>query len=244
MREPILAVTGDTHGLEERLVSFDELSHEYLSVGDYLFICGDFGYLFTDSDKEKQMLEALADLPYTICFCDGNHENFDLLDSYDITNWNGGKAHIIKRDKNEVAKVIHLMRGQVFVIEGYRIFVFGGGYSADKARREEGLSWWAREMPDDDEKKDGIKNLEAVNWTVDYIITHTAPEESIKRFHTGDYHEMPLNSYLEFIRENTSYKHWYMGHLHRDEVIWRNQTVLLFSVRNMKDNTEIVSGDQ
>lgn len=240
MREPILAITGDTHGEDGRLLSFKELSNKYLKEGDYLFICGDFGYLFDNSYNENQKLKKMAKLPYTICFCDGNHENFDLLDKYSITTWNGGKAHVIEYDKNGTPKIVHLMRGQVFLVEGCRIFVFGGAYSIDKAMREEGRSWWAREMPNDDEMKEAISNLEAVDWKVDYIITHAAPEETMSIFHPDHIHEMPLNGFLEYIRENTMYTHWYMGHLHRDEDIWRHQTILWFSVKNMKDNTEII----
>ena len=60
-------------------------------------------------------MEYVADkLPFTICFCDGNHENFDLLNSYDVSVWNGGKVYIIKQNKAGEPKVIHLMRGKVY----------------------------------------------------------------------------------------------------------------------------------
>lgn len=237
LRNPILAITGDTHGDERRFRNQKEKINKHLRKGDYLFICGDFGYLFNDTGKEQEFLEFLAkEVPYTICFCDGNHENFDMLNSYAVSIWNGGKVHIIKEDKNGIPKVIHLMRGQVYEIEGKKIFVFGGAYSFDNAMRIEGKSWWAQEMPDEVEKNEAIKNLETANWDVDYIITHTAPEETMAIFHREHSNEKPLNNFLEYIREKTKYFHWYMGHLHRDEDVWRNQTVLWFSVRNMDNN--------
>ena len=123
MHKPILAVTGDTHGEEGRFLYPEELANKHLQKGDYLFICGDFGYLFDDSYRERQFLKYLAeDVPYTICFCDGNHENFDLINAYDVTTWNGGKVHIIKTDENGTPKVIHLMRGQVYEIEGKQLY--------------------------------------------------------------------------------------------------------------------------
>lgn len=64
-------------------------------------------------------------------FIDGNHENFDKLYSYPVETWYGGKVHKI---------VIHLMRGEVYSIEGSSIFVMDGGYSIDKYRRTEGIS--------------------------------------------------------------------------------------------------------
>lgn len=45
--------------------------------------------------------------------------------------------------------------------------------------------------------------------------------------------EKPLNNFLEWVRESTEYKHWYLGHLHRDEDLYR--------IRN-RLNTIIVSG--
>ena len=173
------------------------------------------------------------DKPYTICWVDGNHENFDLISQYPVENWNGGKVHIIRRDKQGKPKIIHLMRGQVFNIYGKKIFTFGGAYSVDKYMRTPGYSWWEREMPSDAEMEEGNKNLEANNYEVDYILTHTAPEDTMTLFHPSPEHEKRLNNYLEYVRENTKYKHWYMGHLHRDEDIWRHQSILWFDVRNL-----------
>ena len=161
-----------------------------------------------------------------------------MINAYDVTTWNGGKVHIIKTDENGTPKVIHLMRGQVYEIEGKRIFVFGGAYSIDKAMRIEGRRWWPQEMPNEEDMSEATRNLEAANWKVDYILTHAAPEETMSIFHPEHVHEMPLNGFLEYIREKTQYTHWYMGHLHRDEDVWRHQTILWFSLRNMEDNTE------
>lgn len=240
MRKPILAVTGDTHGEEGRFWSPEAPCNKALGEGDYLFVCGDFGYVSDDSYPERRFLRYMAEeLPYTICFCDGNHENFDLLDAFELSEWKGGKVHIIRRDAVGTPKVIHLMRGQVYEIEGKKIFTFGGAYSIDKALRVPGRSWWPQEMPNEEEKKEAEKNLEAVGWKVDYILTHTAPEDTMSVYHPDHVHEMALNGFLEYIRERTEYKHWYFGHLHRDEDTWRNQTVLWFSIRNMEDNSQL-----
>ena len=88
-------------------------------------------------------------------------------------------------------------------------------------------------MPTDAEMEEGNKNLEANNYEVDYILTHTAPEDTMTLFHPSHEHEKRLNNYLEYVRENTKYKHWYMGHLHRDEDVWRHQSILWFDVRNL-----------
>ena len=234
MSEHKLYVTGDCHGEEARMMYAGFAYNRDLREGDILFCCGDWGYISDDSYKERQFLRYLTeDKPYIICWVDGNHENFDLINQFPIEIWNGGKVHVIRRDKQGNPKIIHLMRGQVFNIYGYKFFTFGGAYSIDKYMRTPGFSWWEQEMPTDAEMEEGNRNLEANNYEVDYILTHTAPEDTMTLFHPSHEHEKRLNNYLEYVREHTKYKHWYMGHLHRDEDVWRHQSILWFDVRNL-----------
>jgi hypothetical protein len=107
---------------------------------------------------------------YTVLFVDGNHENFDALAQYPITEWNGGKVQIIREN------VIHLMRGQVYNIDGKSFFTFGGGVSIDKASRIPYISWWEQEEPSFSEINEALDNLERCNYKVDYVITHAAPQ--------------------------------------------------------------------
>ena len=131
------------------------------------------------------------------------------------------------------------MRGQVFEIERKKIFTFGGAYSIDKAMRTEGYSWWPDEMPTDAEMKEANQNLERVNHKVDYIITHAAPEDTMNLFYPDHEKEKVLNNFLEWVRESTEYKHWYFGHLHLDEDLFRHQTCLWFQLRDMETNKVI-----
>lgn len=55
-------------------------------------------------------------------------------------------------------------------------------------------------------------------------------------FHPDHIHEKPLNNFLEYIRETVEYRHWYFGHLHQDEDLFRHQTVLWFQLRDMLTN--------
>lgn len=238
----MLYITGDTHGEEARFKYTDSVMDKTLKSSDKLVVCGDFGYLSDDSYMERLFLRYLADSkPYQILWVDGNHENFDLLDTYPVEEWCGGKVHIIRRDKEGNPKIIHLMRGQVFEIEGKKIFTFGGAYSIDKYMRTPQRSWWPQEMPTDEEMKEAALNLEKHKFKVDYIITHTAPEDTMSLFHPNHLEEKPLNNFLEWVRENVTYTRWYFGHLHQDIDLWRNQTVLWFQLRNMETN-EIVEG--
>ncbi len=220
-------IRGDTHGFVNEFLDIDR----HMEEGDICIICGDCGLLFSNDDQERKFLDDLSTRPYTICFVDGNHENFPAIYAYPEEIWNGGKIHRIRKN------VIHLCRGQVFTIEGKSFFTFGGGYSMDKMMRVDGKSWWKEEMPTREEYNEGKDNLEAHQWTVDYIITHTANIETVRVLRSYDRYravkpampeEAPLNFYLEEIRERTAYTHWYFGHFHLNrEIGFTRQTVLL-----------------
>ena len=77
----MIYITGDIHGDTERL-SKAELS--MLTASDTLIICGDFGFIWNDDKKEKQFLNRLEKRKYTICFIDGTHENFDILNNMPV----------------------------------------------------------------------------------------------------------------------------------------------------------------
>lgn len=187
-----------------------------------------------DDCREKCFLDDLEARPYTILFVDGNHENFPAIYSYPEEEWNGGRIHRIRKN------IIHLCRGQVFEINGIKLFAFGGGYSLDKESRVEGRTWWPEKMPTLEEYDEGKVNLEKHNWEVDCIITHTLNFKSIQVMGAMDKYseikpicseEAPLNFYLEDIRELVKYKEWFFGHFHKDKRIdYTRQRALWFDV--------------
>lgn len=168
----MIYITGDTHGNQYKWV---EQIESVISPADIIIVCGDFGVGFWNGRywSEETFYDFLSEQKYTVLFIDGNHENFDKLYSYPIETWCGGRVHKIRQN------VIHLMRGEVYCIEDISIFVMGGGYSIDKYLRTEGVSWWSQEMPSEEEYNNALENLKRINYTVDYIITHTAPSETV-----------------------------------------------------------------
>lgn len=238
-----LYVTGDCHGGKNRIMNMQFAYNTDLEKDDILFCCGDWGYIFKGTCEEDKFLDEIIETrAYTICFVDGNHENFDiLLNRYPVEIWNGGKARIIRRDKNNNPQIIYLARGQVYEIYGKTVYTFGGGYSFDRHLRKKGISWWEQEMPSDEEMSEGIRNLEKHNFSVNYIITHTAPEETMCILYPMHEEEKKLNNYLEYIREITKYDRWFFGHVHKDQECWRNQYALYFEVMDMCSGN-VVSG--
>ena len=225
----VIYITGDTHGLVQRFNTLKEKYNEdKWTENDYLIICGDFGYIFFNNGPENRFLDELEKKPYTICFVDGNHENFPAIYSYPVTNWNGGKTHQIRNN------IYHLMRGQIFEIEGKTFFTMGGAYSIDKACRKEGESWWPEETPNNEEYKEASANLKKAGKKVDYIITHTMPSCMIRRL--GMYpngHDIELTGYLEWIYYEMDYIHWYCGHWHEDKDLTDEFTILYEDVRTI-----------
>ena len=229
----MMLVTGDWHG-EHRVNKMCLPNIDKLTKDDFLFVCGDWGYVFFGNKLEESHLNNIEKkYPFTLCVVDGNHENFELLYQYPEEEWNGGRVHRIRKN------IVHLMRGQIFTINGKKIFSFGGGYSYDKEMRQEKVSWWPQEMPSEEEYEIGRQNLMEAGFKVDYILSHTAPSDTVAIFHEPHSKEVRLNFFLEWVREETEYKHWYFGHFHRDEDLWRHQTVLHFDVRDMETNASI-----
>ena len=202
-------ITGDTHGD----VDFQKLNSESFKAleGDYVIVCGDFACCWDGGEYDDYIQKWYSEKPWTTLFIDGNHENHDLLYSYPVEIWNGGKVHRINDS------IIHLMRGQVFTIEGKKFFTMGGAASTDKVYREEGVSWWAGEMPSREEYEEAIDNLSKHDFKVDYVITHCAPEEllGIER----DYNELTrfLGSLISDYK--LEFNDWFCGHYHTNRYL-------------------------
>ncbi|MCR4989532.1 MAG: metallophosphoesterase [Lachnospiraceae bacterium] len=210
-------ITGDTHGtldIDKVIRFFGEHEGEY-KEDDYLIICGDVGVCGFSPDIEKETRRILGDLPVTVLFIDGNHEHHERLNDLSVDEWMGGKVHFID------SKIIHLMRGQIYNIDGVRFFTFGGAYSVDRYVRTEGVDWFPEEIPTREEYEEGLDNLEACGYKVDYIITHTAPREVAAALGYGEesIDEVALRRYLQQIADEADYKKWFFGHFHEDEVI-------------------------
>ena len=190
--------------------------------GDYVIICGDFGAVWDGTEEEQKLLDWYNDKPWTTLFCDGNHENFDLLSKYPVEEWNGGKIHRIR------PKILHLMRGQVFTIEGKTFFVMGGASSIDKEYRTVGLNWWAEEIPSFFEMDEGFANLGKVGYKVDYVITHSAPTAVLTSINPT-YKTDAVTRYLETVRQNVKFGWHYFGHYHIDKDFLNYKATCLYN---------------
>ena len=228
----MIYITGDCHSDFTRFSMDNFPIQTEMTKDDYVIICGDFGGVWTfenESEQEKYGLDWLNKKNFTTLFVDGNHENFTRLYNYPEKKWHGGKVHKI-RDS-----VLHLMRGEIFEIDNKKIFAFGGASSHDiqdgilNLNEEEKIynfrkrgayfrirnfSWWDLELPTNEEMENGIKNLEKVNYKVDYIITHCCPTSIQTLIGGSGFKRDILTEYLQQISEKCKFKKWYFGHYH------------------------------
>ena len=226
-------VTGDTHGDEDfhKLGTRRFPEQKTLTKNDFVIVAGDMGVLwfsFTrfSPDKidptDKWLMDWYDAKPFTTLFVDGNHENHKALARYPVEEWNGGKIHRISDS------VIHLMRGQVYTIDGKTFFTMGGATSVDKIRRVENVSWWEEEMPSREELEEGIINLDKHDMKVDYVITHCCGTSLIPKLRTMHPDADTLTSFFDHLEFDFAldFKHWYFGHHHFDKKLDDKHTCL------------------
>lgn len=238
-------VTGDIHASYD-IAKLSESCFDTagLTKDDYVIICGDFGLVWNNSASEQYWLRWLNARPFTTLFVDGNHEGFSLLNSLPETTWNGGAVHQV------ATSVLHLKRGQLFNIDGCRIFTMGGATSSeyDRTHRIQGKTWFTEEIPNKQERTTALETLDAADWDCDFVITHCAPSSSAQGIseHTNrlEIHSMDeYTDWLQTIQDRLTYRHWFCGHYHIDAQIQDKTTALYNRIAVLADSQITVDTD-
>ena len=193
-----------------------------LKKGDYLIVCGDFGFLWEGSKKERRLLKWLGKRKYTILFIEGTHDNLDLINEYPVSQWSGGMVHEIS------GKLKHLIRGSVFEISGFKIFAFGGGESDDADFRKS--RWWSEEMPTLSELAEARDNLAEHDNKLDYIFTHHSSRHMKRVITMHDNDTNVLDVFFDAVRDNCKYKQWFFGGYHINKKIPPSEMVLFNAI--------------
>lgn len=207
-------IRGDLHGSVSILKTYNDFN--YFDANDVLIILGDFGVIWDEVTVEKN-IKCLEDCPYTIAFVDGNHENFNLIkEKEQIENWNGGKVGRISKN------IIHLLRGEIYNLNGKRVGVMGGADSVDKWHRIENKSWWKTETITNEDVETFRANLDSNN-KIDIMLTHDCPSSLVPiiKLYSGINGGRITNSQkqLEIINNLANIEKWYFGHWHLDRKI-------------------------
>ena len=240
----MIFLTGDTHGDFTRFRTDIFPEQRQMTKEDYVIILGDFGGVWNGSKEEQYWLDWLEAKPFTTLFVTGNHENYDLLTSYPIGSWKGGRIQPVR------PSVLHLMRGEVFTLMGKTFFALGGASSHDIAdgilepedpayRKKKRLldargalyrvnhrSWWKEELPGKEDYRRAEETLNTHHRTVDYILTHCCPTSIQSILSGGMYQSDTLTDYLEGIKESCQFQYWFFGHYHDNKVIGKKYVLL------------------
>lgn len=231
----MIYITGDTHGH----IDVGHLSHRYLKQSgipalkpeDKFIICGDFGFPFlSKEDRIRYGEEAsyqyyakwLSEFPCEVLYIDGNHDNHPLIQTFKEIPYCGGIAH----QHPDIPNCKHLIRGEVYTMEGHTFLAFGGAASIDAAGRTEGIDWWPEEVASEADFNRAIENLKKHNNEVDYVLTHTMPMSLIRENLFQPFPDITAN-YLDVFYNNgngkdefggISFKKWFCGHFHQDKM--------------------------
>lgn len=147
--------------------------------------------------------------------------------------------------------MIHLMRGQIYDIQGKTFFTMGGASSHDiqdgilepddplfkkKCRRLDASgalyrvnhrSWWKEELSSEEEYQTARAALDRAGWTVDYIITHCCPTSVQDELSGGFYKADTLTDFLDEVAQRCQFSYQFFGHYHTNRVV-RKKYVLLY----------------
>ena len=257
----MIYLTGDTHGEFLRFNTSNFPEQEQMTKEDVVIVCGDFGGIWKQQagPDENYWLDWMdKERPYQLLWVDGNHENFDRLnsDEFKVVDLYGGKAQQIR------PSIYRLLRGEIYDIQGKKFFTFGGAKSHDiddgildpddyddpqefqsvyrrwrlegRMFRVKGVSWWPDELPNDAELEKGRKALEAVNYEVDYVITHCLPHDVAAVLSRCTFYPDRLSLYFnDLLHRGLRFHRWYCGHYHCDQTVMGKFHVLYRDIRRI-----------
>ena len=219
---------GDIHGNLFEIIDF--INRFNLGKNDNIIILGDCGIAWRKDKKDlAQNIKLWNECgnEVKLYFIDGNHENFNILNSLPIEN-NMGKI---------ADNIYHLRRGQVYEFENKKILVCGGADSIDKYRRIENFTWWKEEAI----SQETIDDIPAGHY--DYVLTHCCPRSIFEKnriylstLQFLDENKINHNSedMLEQLKNKITFDHWFFAHYHINRNLDEKFTCLFEDFREVR----------
>ena len=203
--------------------------------------------------EEQHNLQWLESKSFELGFVDGNHENFDRLLHFPVRTWNGGLVHEIRPGIVHLMRgqVYSISGKRIWAMGGASSHDIGSGiidpetdplwrqkvkrFDREGVRdyRIKGSEWWPEESfrymrPEQvaAQKEEAVKNLNRVDWKVDYVISHTMPSGLIPLICGGDHDLDAHTDFLEEIHSKLRFERWFGGHFHKDLQVTEKEIVL------------------
>ncbi|MBR4317543.1 MAG: metallophosphoesterase [Kiritimatiellae bacterium] len=211
-------ITGDKHCEFDSVEAF--CNKWNTSREDTLIILGDAGINYYTDERATQVKEYLATLPITLFCIHGNHEaRPETVKGYELTNAFGGQVYVDPRYPNQLFPV----DGAIYQLGSQKTLVIGGAYSIDKfIRLQRRWAWFDDEQPSEAIKARTEAALEAADWQVDTVLSHTCPKSQIPTEKVPPLADcfLPIDEsteeWLETLRQRLRFCRWYAGHFHVD----------------------------
>ena len=216
--------TGDKHGDISTILDF--IKKFNLNKNDNIIVCGDMGLFWRKDLKDaQQSIEEYEKYcnGVNLYWLDGNHENFNIIKS-----WNcGNKIY------QNAEHIYYCPRGSVMNLEingQMKTALFmGGANSVDKFRRIKNLSWWEEESIIEEDINKVDKNI-----YYDYVFTHAAPQSVVNKYKwklcllliAEDLINHSSEEKLEKMFYDLKYNKHYFGHYHADVALDEKHTCL------------------
>lgn len=202
----MIFLTGDVHGDKDR---FSIVKKARITKKDVLIICGDFGFVWDGGYAEHKILKWIGKRKYQILFVDGCNENHALLNDYPEVDIYGGRALKIS------GNLYMLKRGEIYEIQGEKVFAFGGGDN-DLSQGEilHGLN-----LPTPQEMQNASDNLSRHGDSVDLVVTHDVPIRLKSVLNLNDNEVSNLHTFLEDVCTTVDFKMWFFGKYHSNKII-------------------------
>ena len=228
-----LYVTGDTHGgLNMRKLESKRFPEwKKFTKNDYVVVMGDFG--IWQNKRAYNFLFWLEGKPFTTLFVEGNHEDYNFLKTFPDVDMFGGAVRKISDS------IFQLKRGEVYTINGYKVFSFGGARSIDRSNRQEGVDWFPEEESTYEEEHNALNNLAKHNNQVDLIFAHTCARSTLDELakvypiYLKDYDAQ--NRFLEEIKNTVDFKAFFFGHMHKDYRVNEKELALYEKIINVEE---------
>ena len=165
---------------------------------DYVVLLGNIGY------PNEETIKYLTTFPFTTLFLEGLSDNTNKLYKLEEIDWNGGKVHKIADN------VLHLIRCNLYTIEGKTIFAIGGDvtYNRDMLRRD--IDYYTKECPSKDELDEAVKVLTTAAYKVNYILS-TIPDSRTMLQFDSNLHPNDLSNWMFDMSNKVIYDRWYFG---------------------------------
>lgn len=207
-----LLIAGDWHGNHPWAkkvlnVALDRDIDTVVQVGDFGIWPGHMGEEYLNILSRYLMkIQKKHNKNIRLVFVPGNHEDWNQIDSWDMSKVNED-GHLEIRPH-----IFYAGKVNIWTWHNKRFASAGGAYSIDRKRRTPNIDWWKQEEFTNADLY-MLKNLPDAG-KIDYLFTHDAPTSipmpGLIPDVNSDLHRQMMNRVGSFLRPSV----WFHGHYH------------------------------